>query len=107
MVGLKLMVITNPQTISYYMTLEEVPKEQSLGVHSEKLAIAFGLESTNPGTTINTVKNLRVCVDCHGVTKLISKITGRKIVMRDQNCFYHVVNGSCSCGESTVGKLCT
>ncbi|KAJ6919665.1 hypothetical protein NC651_013572 [Populus alba x Populus x berolinensis] len=89
------------------MSLEEAPKEQPLGVHSEKLAIAFGLESTKPGTTINSVKNLRMCVDCHGVTRLISKITRRKIVTRDRNRLYHVVNGSCSCGESTVGKLCT
>ncbi|KAJ6997446.1 hypothetical protein NC653_013879 [Populus alba x Populus x berolinensis] len=83
------------------MSLGEAPKEQPLGVHSEKLANAFGLESTKPEN------NLRVCVDCHGVTKLISKITRRKIVMRDRNRFYDVVNGSCSCGESTVGKLCT
>ncbi|KAJ6930217.1 hypothetical protein NC652_013915 [Populus alba x Populus x berolinensis] len=90
------------------MSLGEAPKEQPLGVHSEKLANAFGLESTKPGTPINNVENnLRVCVDCHGVTKLISKITRRKIVMRDRNRFYDVVNGSCSCGESTVGKLCT
>ena len=77
----------------------EREKEQSLAVHSERLAIAFGLISTSPGTTIKIVKNLRVCSDCHMVTKLISKITGRRIVVRDRNRFHHFENGTCSCGD--------
>ncbi|GAB4846936.1 Pentatricopeptide repeat-containing protein eli1, chloroplastic [Ancistrocladus abbreviatus] len=77
----------------------EREKEQSLEVHSEKLAIAFGLISTQPGSTIKIVKNLRVCLDCHEVTKLISKITGRRIVVRDRNRFHHFENGSCSCAD--------
>ena len=88
-----------PQTDIVLHDLGERQKEQSLEVHSEKLAIAFGLISTKPRTTITIVKNLRVCLDCHGVTKLISKITGRKIIMRDRNRFHHFVNGSCSCGD--------
>lgn len=88
-----------PQTDTVLHDLGERQKEQSLEVHSEKLAIAFGLISTKPGTTIRVVKNLRVCPDCHAVTKLISKITGRKIVMRDRNRFHHFENGSCSCGD--------
>jgi pentatricopeptide repeat protein len=88
-----------PQTDIVLHDLEERQKEQSLEVHSEKLAISFGLISTHPGTTIKIVKNLRVCLDCHAVTKLLSKITGRKIVMRDRNRFHHFVNGSCSCGD--------
>lgn len=88
-----------PQTDIVLHDLGERQKEQSLEVHSEKLAIAFGLISTQPGTTIKIVKNLRVCMDCHAVTKLISKITGRKIIMRDRNRFHHFVNGSCSCGD--------
>ncbi|XP_050374104.1 pentatricopeptide repeat-containing protein ELI1, chloroplastic [Argentina anserina] len=88
-----------PQTETVLHDLAEREKAQSLEVHSEKLAIAFGLISTQPGTTLKIVKNLRVCSDCHAVTKLISKITGRKIVMRDRNRFHHFVNGSCSCGD--------
>ncbi|KAL3628681.1 hypothetical protein CASFOL_027727 [Castilleja foliolosa] len=72
---------------------------RSVEVHSEKLALAFGLISTKPGSTIKVVKNLRVCEDCHEVIKLISKITGRKIVMRDRNRFHHCVDGLCSCGD--------
>ncbi|KAK3221578.1 hypothetical protein Dsin_008603 [Dipteronia sinensis] len=88
-----------PQTDIVLHDIGEAQKERSLEVHSEKLAIAFGLISTQPGTTIKIVKNLRVCLDCHAVTKLISKITGRQIVMRDRIRFHHFVNGSCSCGD--------
>eukprot|EP00268_Persea_americana_P045873 TRINITY_DN4700_c1_g1_i2.p1 TRINITY_DN4700_c1_g1~~TRINITY_DN4700_c1_g1_i2.p1 ORF type:complete len:632 (+),score=94.95 TRINITY_DN4700_c1_g1_i2:125-2020(+) len=88
-----------PQTEIVLLDIEESDKERALGVHSEKLAIAFGLISTQPGTPIRIVKNLRVCSDCHTVTKLISKITGRKIVVRDRNRFHHFVEGSCSCRD--------
>ncbi|MBA0620250.1 hypothetical protein Godav_006006 [Gossypium davidsonii] len=88
-----------PQTEIVLHDIGDEQKEQSLEVHSEKLALAYGLISTQPGTPIKIVKNLRVCSDCHAVTKLISKITGRKIVMRDRNRFHHFVNGSCSCGD--------
>ncbi|CAN0917990.1 Pentatricopeptide repeat-containing protein ELI1, chloroplastic [Linum grandiflorum] len=93
----KNMEIEQDETVLH--DLGEAEKEKSLGVHSERLAIAFGLISTKPGTTIRIVKNLRVCPDCHTVTKMISKITGRKIVMRDRARFHHFENGSCSCGD--------
>ncbi|MED6120232.1 hypothetical protein PIB30_019022 [Stylosanthes scabra] len=88
-----------PKTDIILHDLGEQQKEQSLEVHSEKLALAFGLISTRPGTPIKIVKNLRVCLDCHAVMKMMSKITGRKIVMRDRNRFHHFENGSCSCGD--------
>uniref|UniRef100_A0A0E0Q3B9 DYW domain-containing protein n=1 Tax=Oryza rufipogon TaxID=4529 RepID=A0A0E0Q3B9_ORYRU len=88
-----------PQTELVLHDLDEVTKEKALAVHSEKLAVAFGLISTAPGETIKIVKNLRACADCHAVLKLISKITGRKIVFRDRNRFHHFVDGSCTCGD--------
>ncbi|KAG8363519.1 hypothetical protein BUALT_Bualt19G0030900 [Buddleja alternifolia] len=87
------------QTDEVLHDIGEVEKERSLEVHSEKLALAFGLISTKEGTGIKIVKNLRVCSDCHAVMKLISKITGRKIVMRDRNRFHHFWDGLCSCGD--------
>ncbi|KAJ4953175.1 hypothetical protein NE237_030007 [Protea cynaroides] len=87
-----------PQTDIVFQDIGEAEKEKILGVHSEKLATAFGLITTGPGTPIKIIKNLRVCTDCHTVTKLISKITGRKIIVRDRNRFHHFVDGSCSCG---------
>ncbi|TXG74317.1 hypothetical protein EZV62_002896 [Acer yangbiense] len=64
---------------------EEDMKEQALNLHSEKLAIAFGLISTGPSQPIRIVKNLRVCGDCHTVAKLISKLYNRKILLRDSH----------------------
>ncbi|KAF0913799.1 hypothetical protein E2562_024886 [Oryza meyeriana var. granulata] len=78
---------------------DEVVKESSLALHSEKLAIAFGLISTASGTPIRIVKNLRVCGDCHNAVKLLSKIYRRCIIVRDANRFHHFREGSCSCGD--------
>ncbi|THG04876.1 pentatricopeptide repeat-containing protein At1g11290, chloroplastic [Camellia sinensis] len=79
--------------------VDEDVHEQLLNSHSEKLAIAFGLLNTNPGTTIHIRKNLRVCGDCHNATKYISLVTGREIVVRDMHRFHHFKSGSCSCGD--------
>ncbi|XP_057862797.2 putative pentatricopeptide repeat-containing protein At3g23330 [Cryptomeria japonica] len=79
--------------------VEEEEKELFLCHHSEKMAIAFGLLNTPPGTTIRIVKNLRVCVDCHTATKFISKIVARQIIVRDANRFHHFKQGQCSCGD--------
>ncbi|XP_020597528.1 pentatricopeptide repeat-containing protein At3g62890-like [Phalaenopsis equestris] len=65
--------------------------------HSEKLALAFGLISTEEGTTIRIIKNLRVCEDCHLFLKLASACYGRKVIVRDCHRFHHFVDGSCSC----------
>ncbi|KAI4327393.1 hypothetical protein L6164_019862 [Bauhinia variegata] len=73
---------TNCYTPRIKIVLHDLGEEQSLEVQSEKLAIAFGFISTRPGTTIKIVKNLRVCSDRRDVMQLISKITGRKTIMR-------------------------
>ncbi|XP_042471396.1 pentatricopeptide repeat-containing protein At1g11290, chloroplastic-like [Zingiber officinale] len=87
-----------PHTDSSHDVEEDV-KEQLLNTHSEKLAIAFGLINTAPGTTIQIRKNLRVCRDCHNATKFISQVTGREIIVRDMQRFHHFKNGRCSCGD--------
>lgn len=79
------------------LNMEE--KEGSLFHHSEMIAIAFGLISTTPGTTIRIMKNLRACVNCHSAAKFISKLTKREIVVRDINRFHHFKDGFCSCGD--------
>ncbi|VVA96914.1 unnamed protein product [Arabis nemorensis] len=88
-----------PTTECVMFDVEEEEKERVLGYHSEKLAVAFGLISTVHGEVIRVVKNLRVCGDCHEVMKLISKITRREIVVRDNNRFHCFTNGSCSCND--------
>ena len=62
------------------LTKNERNIESSIYGHSERLAIAFSLISTSPGTTIQLTKNLRMCIDCHEVTKLIAKLTQREII---------------------------
>ncbi|XP_057532491.1 pentatricopeptide repeat-containing protein At4g21065 [Amaranthus tricolor] len=79
--------------------IEEEEKESALIYHSEKIAIAFMLINTLPGTPITVMKNLRVCGDCHLAIKLISKIFDREIVVRDRSRFHHFKHGSCSCRD--------
>lgn len=88
-----------PKTDLVVHNIDEEEKEDALSVHSEKLAIAFGLISTSEGTTIRIVKNLRVCNDCHDATKIISKIVNREIIVRDRSRFHHFRDGRCSCND--------
>eukprot|EP01018_Ginkgo_biloba_P003196 Gb_11220 [translate_table: standard] len=88
-----------PDTRFVLHDVEEEQKEQILCYHSEKLAIAFGLINTSPGTTLRVIKNLRVCGDCHSATKFMSKIVEREIVVRDANRYHHFKDGMCSCGD--------
>lgn len=71
-----------PDTGSVFHDVEEDEKTDMVCSHSERLAIAFGLISTLPGTRLLITKNLRICEDCHYATKFISKITKREITVR-------------------------
>lgn len=88
-----------PHTSNVLADIEEEEKETALLYHSEKIAIAFALINTPPGTPIRVVKNLRVCGDCHLAIKLVSKIFERDIVVRDVSRFHHFRNGICSCKD--------
>lgn len=88
-----------PDTNFVLHDVEEEQKEQNLSYHSEKLAVAFGIIATRPGTTIKVYKNLRTCVDCHTAIKFISKIAKRKIVVRDSSRFHSFEDGNCSCRD--------
>ncbi|CAI0449081.1 unnamed protein product [Linum tenue] len=79
--------------------LDHEETEETLCNHSERIAIAYGLISTPPGTTLRIIKNLRACVNCHAAIKLISKVENREIVVRDANRFHHFKDGNCSCGD--------
>ncbi|KAG0472723.1 hypothetical protein HPP92_014580 [Vanilla planifolia] len=79
--------------------IEEEEKEHSLFLHSEKLAVAFGLMNTTPGSFIRITKNLRVCIDCHSFLKVTSKVFSREIVARDRSRFHHFRDGFCTCKD--------
>lgn len=87
-----------PRTSEVLFDVEEEDKEVVLSYHSERLAIAFALiASPSSSLTIRIIKNLRVCGDCHVITKLISAAYQRDIIVRDRNRFHHFKDGSCSC----------
>ncbi|PIA46524.1 hypothetical protein AQUCO_01500221v1 [Aquilegia coerulea] len=88
-----------PDTTCALQNVEEDIKVESLMYHSERLAIAYALITTPPGSPIVVMKNLRACVDCHSAIKMISKIVGRKITVRDSSRFHHFSDGRCSCGD--------
>ncbi|KAK4742705.1 hypothetical protein SAY87_000706 [Trapa incisa] len=88
-----------PHTVNVLADIQEEEKEYALSYHSEKIAVAFMLISTPPGTPIRVVKNLRICGDCHLAIKLISNVYNREIVVRDRSRFHHFRGGSCSCKD--------
>ncbi|CAN6335351.1 unnamed protein product [Urochloa humidicola] len=88
-----------PTTEVVMFDVEDEEKEHTLVHHSEKIAIAFSLLTTEPGETIRVTKNLRVCNDCHTAIKLISRITNREIIVRDNNRFHSFRDGHCSCND--------
>ncbi|KAL5767104.1 hypothetical protein ACOSQ2_013887 [Xanthoceras sorbifolium] len=79
--------------------VDDEEKVHSLRYHSEKMAVAYGLLKLPEGMPIRVMKNLRVCGDCHSAIKLIAKITGREIILRDANRFHHFKDGLCSCRD--------
>ncbi|VFQ86740.1 unnamed protein product [Cuscuta campestris] len=88
-----------PETEYVLHDIEEEEKENVLPYHSEKLAVAFALISTGEGRRISVNKNIRICGDCHVVMKLVSKMYGREIIVRDRTRFHRFRDGSCSCRD--------
>ncbi|EPS68237.1 hypothetical protein M569_06531 [Genlisea aurea] len=83
-------------TEEYFTAMQ---REQSSDVHSERLAVAFGLISTRPDSPVVVFKNLRACRDCHEFCKYVSMAVGRTVVVRDTNRFHEFKSGNCSCGD--------
>ncbi|KAG6695783.1 hypothetical protein I3842_09G114900 [Carya illinoinensis] len=84
-------------SVTYDVSNEE--KRRILMSHSEKLALAYGLLSTDAGCLIKIMKNVRICEDCHAFMCSASQATGREIVIRDNVRFHHFHDGACSCGN--------
>ncbi|XP_057541822.1 putative pentatricopeptide repeat-containing protein At2g01510 [Amaranthus tricolor] len=88
-----------PDTSCALHNWDEDIRAESLKYHSERIAIAFALISTPEGSPILVFKNLRACSDCHAAIKIISKIVGREIIVRDSSRFHHFKDGHCSCRD--------
>ncbi|KAH7416475.1 hypothetical protein KP509_14G093100 [Ceratopteris richardii] len=89
----------SPDTKVVLHDVNEETKEQVLCYHSERIALAFGLISTPPHTSLRIIKNLRACPDCHSAFKFISKLLCREIVVRDATRFHIIKDGVCSCAD--------
>ncbi|XVF46064.1 hypothetical protein PTKIN_Ptkin02bG0258100 [Pterospermum kingtungense] len=88
-----------PETRVVLHDVDQESKEEALLAHSERLALANGLLTTPARAQIRIIKNLRVCSDCHAAFKIMSKIVGREIIMRDAKRFHHFSQGLCSCRD--------
>uniref|UniRef100_A0A2N9G4X1 DYW domain-containing protein n=1 Tax=Fagus sylvatica TaxID=28930 RepID=A0A2N9G4X1_FAGSY len=88
-----------PKTEHVLHNINDREKREHLNHHSERLALAFALISTNHVKTIRIFKNLRICEDCHDVMKFLSNITNQEIVVRDIKRFHHFKSGTCSCQD--------
>lgn len=88
-----------PNTCNVLVDLEEEEKKEVVLWHSEKLALCYGLIGQNNSSSIRIVKNIRICDDCHTFMKLVSKVYGKEIVVRDRTRFHHYKDGVCSCKD--------
>lgn len=95
---------SNPRSPEIYSMLGEIEgrlqkeRHETSSHHSERLAVAFGLISSE-NRTIRIVNNLRICVDCHSFLKLVSLSYEREIILRDNYRFHRFNDGQCSCRE--------
>ncbi|CAF0973415.1 unnamed protein product [Rotaria sordida] len=68
--------------------------------HSERIAIAYNFVEEPDTKFIQVTKNLRICGDCHQMTKIIAKIRQCHIIVGDANRIHHFnPNGQCSCQD--------
>lgn len=82
------------------LSIQEEDNEESSGIHSEKLALAYAVTKfRRPPRIIRMVKNLRMCDQCHRFAELISKRYGCEIYVHDTVCLHHFKQGICSCGD--------
>lgn len=86
-----------PETRFVLHDIDQESKEKALLAHSERLATAYGILTSPARSPIRAIKNLRLCGDCNNAVKIISKIVGRELIMRDAQRFHHFKDGVCSC----------
>lgn len=89
-----------PKTEYVLQNVSESEKKEYLHHHSERLALAFALISSNFMKVIRIFKNNRICGDCHEMMRLTSEITDREIIIRDMHHFHKFRKGACSCQGS-------
>ncbi|KAE8715676.1 putative dimethyladenosine transferase-like [Hibiscus syriacus] len=71
----------NMNSVAYDVNDEE--KRRILIIHSEKLALAFGLLGINADCLVRFMRNIIICEDWHSFMCGVSQVTGRVIIVRD------------------------
>jgi len=77
-----------PDTSHVLLFVDQHEKELNLQYHSENLSLSFALLNTPPGSIIRSMRNIRVCGDCHLAIKFVSLVVKREIRVRDTNRYY-------------------
>eukprot|EP01083_Nonionella_stella_P195156 719162_1 len=80
--------------------MDDDEKEIELCRHSEKVALMYGLMNADNEYEIVVNNNLRMCNDCHGFIKLVSKLYDRKLTVSDPNHVHLFQNGQCICNDN-------
>ncbi|XP_057966053.1 pentatricopeptide repeat-containing protein At5g04780, mitochondrial-like [Malania oleifera] len=68
-------------------------------LHTEKLAICYGIISSKGYDPIRISKNMRMCLDCHTTAKLLSQTDEREIFVKDVCFCHHFKDGICGCQD--------
>ncbi|EFJ33028.1 hypothetical protein SELMODRAFT_84279, partial [Selaginella moellendorffii] len=84
-----------PDTNEILYEVGEEQKEELLHYHSEKMAVAFGLISTQQGLPLRIIMNFWVCALSYQVCVRI--LVGRSITVTDASRLHRL--STCSCGD--------
>ncbi|KAL5709674.1 hypothetical protein ACHQM5_020334 [Ranunculus cassubicifolius] len=85
-----------PDTSYVLQDVERHQKTEFLFYHSAKLAVTYGILYSK---SVQVVKNIHLCGDCHTFFKCASSVLGREISFRDASGFHIFRNGECSCRD--------
>lgn len=88
-----------PDISCVYQRMDKREKEKVLLMHTEKLALTYGLMNVKSGKPIRVVKNTGICSDCHEVAKYMTLLSKREILLKDGVRFHKFSEGKCSCRD--------
>ncbi|KAL9666939.1 hypothetical protein QQ045_001283 [Rhodiola kirilowii] len=78
--------------------LQDISKDEN-AFQSEIFAAAFALVNTHKAEAIRVIKSSTIYLNSHAFLKMISLLTKREIIVRDNKRLHKFVDGHCSCGD--------
>ncbi|KAL3652994.1 hypothetical protein CASFOL_002675 [Castilleja foliolosa] len=88
-----------PYTRNVLLDIDQEAKKQEMVYNSERLAIAYGLITTPARTPLRIIRAFCMSVDSHIAIKMLSRIVGRELIVKDESVFHHFKDGKCSCND--------